>query len=314
MKLIIDTDMGIDDAVALLMALFYPDAQLQAITTVVGNVPVAQATHNAGVVLNVANAPATPIYQGCARPLLQYTPQHALDIHGSDGLGGAGHIQPSRPHRPEHAALALVRLARENVGRLTLLTLGPLTNVALAAKLDPHFIKNLHRLVIMGGAVSGRGNTSAVAEFNIAVDPEAAHIVFDACRRAQLSAELISWEATLAHAIAADAWQKIIAGDRPPAQFVQQMSAHIQLVMEAAGYADLLWPDPLAAAVALAPDIVRGHESRFIQVETDQGLARAQTIVDYRSRCEKVPNARIIQHVDMPQFEAMLQTCVGGAA
>ena len=93
MKYIIDTDMGIDDAVALLMVLAHPRAEIKAITSVLGNVPLAQATHNVGVVLDVAKAPATPIYQGCARPLLQQDPDDAVNVHGHDGLGGAGHAR-----------------------------------------------------------------------------------------------------------------------------------------------------------------------------------------------------------------------------
>lgn len=139
MRFVIDTDMGIDDAVALLMVLAQTGIQIQAITTVMGNVPLAQATHNTGVVLDVANAPPIPIYQGCAWPLLGHQPQHAHDVHGDDGLGGAGRAETGRIIEAEHAALALIRLVRQYPGELTLLTLGPLTNIALAIRLKPDF-------------------------------------------------------------------------------------------------------------------------------------------------------------------------------
>jgi purine nucleosidase len=307
MKLLIDTDVGIDDAVALLMALAQPDCELKAITTVVGNVSLAQATHNAGVVLDVANAPLIPIHRGCPRPLLQYRPDDATEFHGADGLGGAGQIQTKRTVESEHASLALIRLAREHSGELTLLTLGPLTNVALAVRLEPAFLGRLKRIVMMAGAVDGRGNTSPPAEFNISVDPEAAKIVFAACAAVGLPLTLISWEATLAHEVPFETWDSLIEGSTPTARFIQTMSVFAKDVMLAYGYAALLWPDPLAAAVALAPDIVLEQEGRFLDVETGSNLARGQTIVDYRRKSDRSPNVHIVRKVDMQKFHELLR-------
>jgi purine nucleosidase len=310
MRFIIDTDMGIDDAVALFMILAHPQARVEALTTVVGNVSLAQATHNAGMVLDVAQAPALPIFQGCARPLLQYSPKNAVSIFGPDGLGGAGRPETSRPVEPEHAALALIRLARQRPGQVTLLTLGPLTNVALAIRLDPHFLTNLKRVVMMGGAVDGRGNTSPPAEFNVAVDPEAATIVFEACSRARRQPQLISWETTLASGIPPVDWDKIIGGQSAIAAFVQQMTVHLKQVLVAVNGPELLWPDPLAAAVALVPDIVINQEPRFIAVEYGHNLARGQTIVDYRPASESTPNAQIVRAVNLQRFKELLRLAV----
>lgn len=307
MKLLIDTDVGIDDAVALLMALAQPDCDIKALTAVMGNVPLAQATHNAGVVLDIAGAPLIPLYQGCARPLLQYQPDDAVDVHGSDGLGGAGQAQTTRTIESEPASLALIRLAREYPGELTLLTLGPLTNVALAVRLDPAFLGRLKRFVMMAGAVDGRGNTSPPAEFNISVDPEAAKIVFAACASAGVPITLVSWEATLAHPISFETWDNLIAGSTPTAQFLQKMSIFAKDVMLAYGYDTLLWPDPLAAAVALVPEIVLEQECRFLDVEAGPNLARGQTIVDYRRRSDRSPSVHIVRTVDRQQFHKLLR-------
>ena len=307
MNLIIDTDMGIDDAVALLMVLAHPKAKIKAITSVLGNVSLAQATHNVGVVLDVAGAPPFPIYRGCARPLLQYEPEDAVSVHGADGLGGAGKPETTRTFAAEHASLALIRLARQNPGELTLLTLGPLTNIALAIRLDPNFPKNLKNLVIMGGAVDGRGNTTVPTEFNIGVDPEAAKIVFDVCREVPGGTWLVPWETSLTEAISFADWDGIIEGNCPVAQFLQQMTVHIKQVMAALEFPVSIWPDPLAAAVALSPKIVSDEELRFVDVEIGSGLARGQTIVDYRGGSDTSPNARIVRGIDRRKFKELLQ-------
>lgn len=310
MKLIVDTDAGIDDAVALLMLLAQPDIHLLAITTVVGNVSLVQATQNVKTILDITNAPATPIYRGCARPLLRYTALDAMDIHGDDGLGGAGRSDSARSVEAEPASLALLRLARQYTGRLTLLTLGPLTNIALAIRLDPAFLTRFDRIVMMAGAVDVRGNTSAAAEFNIAVDPEAAHIVFDACHRTGVTVQLISWEATLAHPLTPEAWANIIAGNSPVARMAQTMTVFLNERRVAYNEPYILWPDPLAAAVVCRPEIILSQEARSIKVETGHSLTRGQTLVDYRRRPDKPPNAQIIRQVDDQQFRGLLKMAV----
>jgi len=310
MKLIIDTDMGIDDALALLMALAHPETEIEALTTVVGNVPLAQATLNTGVVLDIAEAPLIPIYRGCARPLMQNDPLHALDVHATDGLGGVGRAETTRLIEAEHAALALTRLAREQSGALTLLTLGPLTNIALAIRLDPDFLTHFERVVMMAAAVDGRGNTSPSAEFNIAVDPEAAKIVFDACQAVADRVWLVSWEASLRHATPFADWRKMIEGNSAILQFVQGMSAYIEQAMAQWGSTTIPWADPLAAAVALRPDIVTDSDRRPITVETGHNLARGQTIVDYRPRSQSPATANIVRSVDEQKFHELLRLVV----
>jgi purine nucleosidase len=317
MRFLVDTDVGIDDAVALLMLLSHPAVELMAITTVMGNVPLFQATQNVKTILDIAQAPPVPIYPGCARPLLQYAPHDAKVVHGEDGLGGMGRPGADRRVETEHASLALIRLAAQYPGQLTLLTLGPLTNIALAIYLDPRFLKNLKRLVVMGGAIDGRGNTTPPTEFNIGVDPEAAKIVFEACTRIGLQVELISWEATLAHPTPAEVWDNLIVGERPVARFLQGITRYLKERMKTNGRKVFLWPDPLAAAVALAPEIVLTQEARFVEVEAGYNLARGQTLVDYRTSGNRPANALLIRAVELPEFYGLLQLVVqlpkGGA-
>jgi len=303
MKLIIDTDAGIDDAVAILMALNHPQTTLLALTTVMGNISLEQATHNTGVILDVANAPAIPVYRGCGRPLLQYAPLDAAIIHGADGLGGAS-VPTTRSIQPEAASLALVRLVRENPGQITLVTLGPLTNIALAMRLAPDFLTNLNQLVIMGGSIDGRGNTTPAAEFNLLVDPEAAAAVFEACHRAHLEPLVVSWETTLTHAIPMPDWDNLIAGVSPVAQFLQKMTDHLKRIWD---FGSVLWPDPLAMAVALEPDLIIEQEARHVTVAYGHTPARGHTIVDYRMAADvQHPNARLVRKVNLPAFQTLL--------
>ncbi len=307
MKVIVDTDAGIDDAIALLMTLAHPAAEVLAVTTVMGNVSLEQATHNTGVILDVAAAPDIPIFKGCARPLLQCVPPDAVSVHGADGLGGAGRPTTTRVPYSEPAGLALARLAREHPGQITLVTLGPLTNVALAIQLDADFLVNLGQLVIMGGSIDGRGNTTPAAEFNFLVDPEAAAFVFAACHRARIEAVLVSWETTLAHPVPLTSWDSLITGAAPVAQFVQQMTGHVKRTWRSS---NVFWPDPLAVAVALAPEIIGEQERRLVAVEPARVASRGHTIVDYRFGPESAPNARLVRKVDGVKFQNLLQQAV----
>ncbi|MCB0211002.1 MAG: nucleoside hydrolase [Anaerolineae bacterium] len=310
MRLIIDTDGGIDDAIALLMVLAHPNTTLEAVTTVFGNVPLAQATQNVKTILDIAQAPSLPIYSGCAQPLLRYQALDAKDVHGDDGLGGASRTESARPTQAEPAALALIRLAKTYSGQLDLLTLGPLTNLAVAVRLEPDIFSYFNRIVLMAGAVDTRGNTSAAAEFNIMVDPESAHIVFTALQKSYIQPQLISWEATLAHPLTPEEWTHLTEGEAPVAQFVQQMNIHLLDLRLAYKEPHILWPDPLAAAVLCEPNIVLEQELRFIDVETGHTITRGQTLVDYRRLSNQRPNAHIIRRVDKQLFRQLLRMAV----
>ncbi|NUT40093.1 MAG: nucleoside hydrolase, partial [Thermoactinospora sp.] len=179
MRLVIDTDTGSDDAVALLMAARDPGATIEAVTAVAGNVPLPVATRNALITLELAGSGEVPVHAGCARPLLRplATAQH---VHGADGMSGAPLPDPVGAPTGEHAVDALLRLARERGPELTLVTLGPMTNVAAALVRDRHLLRRFRRTYCMAGAADACGNITASAEFNVWADPEAAAIVCDA--------------------------------------------------------------------------------------------------------------------------------------
>src|SRR4051794_327103 len=186
---LIDTDTASDDAVALIMALRHPDVNVAAIAVVAGNVPVEQATRNALYVAELCGRHDVPVHAGAARPLVR-EPEHAHWFHGRDGLGDQNYPPPTSCCRTEHASDAIIETIRRHPG-LTLVTLGPLTNVALALSRAPQIAPQIGRCVIMGGNPCCEGNVTPAAEYNIWVDPEAARIVL---RSGMPAIELIGWQ------------------------------------------------------------------------------------------------------------------------
>jgi purine nucleosidase len=175
-RLIIDCDPGVDDAIALLMALASPSLELIAITTVAGNVPVETTCSNARRICELARCLHTPIYAGCPRPLVR-SPIFAAEVHGEDGLGGVALPDSQVKRQSDHAVDVLIRLCRSSQQTpLTIAALGPLTNLAVALVKAPDIVRGIEQIVMMGGAVAG-GNITPFAEFNCYADPHAAHVV-----------------------------------------------------------------------------------------------------------------------------------------
>jgi purine nucleosidase len=304
-QLLIDTDPGVDDALAILMA--HAHADMAGLSIVAGNVGLGHTVRNARTLIDLLGV-ATPVFAGCATALVRAPEEDAAFVHGQDGFGDIGFPEPVAPLSDEPAALALLRLTRERPGELTLVALGPLTNLALALRLDPTLPERVARLVVMGGAVTGHGNTGKVpAEFNIGFDPEAAHVVFEAFP----SFDLVDWEATLRHAFddaEFDDW--LAAGDRRADFFGQ-------IVAAARGYnakhdrCGVIAADALAMAVALDPGIVTRRETRAVAVELDGRLTRGATVVDWASRLGQPARANIVLEVDQARFAAMVRRALG---
>jgi purine nucleosidase len=291
-SLIIDTDAGVDDAIAIMMALKHPNTQVVGITTVNGNVNVDQVTDNVCLILDQVNG-EVPVYKGCHRPLFA-AQSSAESIHGSDGLGDVSvkYLPTQRKPEMEHAALALIRFAREHAGNFTLLTLGPLTNLALAIRIDPNIVDNIPRLVVMGGAVEGRGNATPSAEFNIFADPEAAAIVFEA---GFSEIWLLSWETTLKYPLFWEQYERLVSHAAPIGEFFRDISAFTaQALREGFGAPGFLLPDPLAAAVALAPEIVFEAPYLPVSVVTNGKQARGMTSVDWVNQTGEPANVHVV--------------------
>ena len=304
--LYIETDPGVDDALALLMAFDSPAHEVVGLGIAAGNVGLEHTVRNALKLCEVANRNDVPVFAGCASPLLHPAPD-AANVHGQDGFGDVGYQAVARAADAEHAALALLRLSHAHAGRLLVVALGPLTNLALALKLDPTLPERIARLVAMGGAVTGHGNITPAAEFNVYFDPEAAHIVFGAFARFDLS----DWEATVRHGMAhadIDAW---VAADSPRARFYDAISAHTR--RWAAQRRGELWhsADALAMAWALAPEGASRVEQRPLAVDIAHGVARGLTAVDWDRRGGAADNARILLDYDRAAFEARVRAALG---
>jgi purine nucleosidase len=200
----------------------------------------------------------------------------------------------------------MLRLSHERPGELTFVMLGPLTNLALALQLDPSLPQRVKRLVVMGGAVTGVGNTSVAAEFNIAFDPESAHIVFS--RWPQF--ELVDWEAVLEHPLAHADVDRWLAADTVRARFYDAISRQTRLWSLDRNASHWHSADPLAVAVAIAPEGILETEERPVAIELDGRLTRGATIVDWKRRGGQPDNARILRRYDQQRFEAMLEAAL----
>ena len=305
-RVIIDTDPGVDDAQAILMAAAHPTCKIEAILAVAGNVGFEHTLRNALILTEVVKQDI-PVYPGCDQPLL-YFQEDAAFSHGNDGLGDVGLVPQRHQAETEHAVAALIRMVNESPGELTLAAIGPLTNVAIALKLDPTLPHKLKRLVVMGGAVTGHGNTSSVtAEFNIYFDPEAAHIVFTAWEEAGLIIDVIDWEATMRHGFPKEVVHRWLAMDTPKAQFFKKITVKGRERTQALGRKTMYAADPLALAVLLEPNIVTEAEQHHLAVSMSDTVTRGQTVVDWKDRLGKPANANIVLAVDDERFQALME-------
>lgn len=282
-KLILDTDGGVDDAQALLM-LIAAGRTPDAITTVFGNVGLEAATRNILATLAVVGA-KTPVHTGAGRPLTQAIID-AKYIHGEDGLGGA----PRPLHTAEIAgddAIGFLRQTFRDAGnkgeKVDILMIGPLTNLALALRLEPSIINGIGQLTIMGATVYGRGNTTPAAEFNIYADPEAASVVFSA----DIETVVIPWEPCVSHDMkgpAVDAMFETVA-EGPEKAFSLALAKHARHTNESYGGGDTFrFVDPLAAAVVIDPTVVTKSLRASMDVALAPGIARGMTLVDPSGR------------------------------
>jgi len=304
MNLLIDTDPGVDDALAILMA--HAHANVLGLSIAAGNVGLAHTVRNALKLVETIGAD-TPVFAGCATPLV-LPAEDAAFVHGADGFGDSGYAPSSRRAESEAAALAILRLSRAQAGKLVLVAIAPLTNLALALKLDPTLPQRVAKLVIMGGAVTGRGNTQrAPTEFNIGFDPEAAHVVFSSFPQFTL----VDWEATLRHGIAFERMQAWLDADNARARFYKSISRKTHAWSRERGRPNLLVADALAMAVALQADIVTRTEERHVAIELNGTHTRGATVVDWESRLGLAANARIVLDVDQARFEALVAAALG---
>ncbi|VXC19548.1 Inosine-uridine preferring nucleoside hydrolase [Arthrobacter sp. 9AX] len=294
--LLIDTDPGLDDAHALAMALTRLPAEEVIVTTVAGNTGLDAVTRNAAWILGML-APEVRLYAGAAAPLLGQ-PVEAVHIHGEDGLMNMKRV-PRRPVPVQevHAAQAIVQAAREHGKDLTIVALGPLTNVALALQLEPKLPQLIDRIVVMGGSPAGFGNASPNAEFNVFADPVAADIVFERMH----NVTLITWDLSLQTRFSRDEIESFWVSKNAASDLLRGL--HEQRISLDSGYAqsrDFGRADPLAMAVALDSGVIRRSAGHRIRVGYDGGLAHGATVVDWRNETTGRDQLELVLDLDRP--------------
>lgn len=272
---LIDTDTASDDAVALIMALRAPEVRVVAITTVAGNVPVMQATRNALYTIQLCGA-NVPVYVGADKPLLRAY-QNATWFHGRDGLGDHDYPAPRQSPAAGYAVDAIIETIEANPG-IVLVTLGPMTNVAMALAKKPEIAAQVSRCVVMGGAPCCEGNVTPAAEYNIWVDPEAARMVM----LSELPIELVGWQLSRGDAVIHEHdVARILAFNTALANFAVECNSHARRAYKVqTGEDGICLPDPVAMSIALDPTIGTEWSEHYLDVETQSELTRGMTVVD----------------------------------
>lgn len=316
--LVIDTDTAQDDCVALLVGLLDPGADLRAITMVAGNVGFDRQVANAWMTLAVAGRLGeVPVHLGCRRPLMREWVS-AEEVHG-DGVGGLSMDDAGCEPEAEHAVDALIRLAREAAGELTIVAIGPLTNIAAAIIKDPGFVAHVKRLVVMGGSNNARGNITAAAEFNLYVDPEAGRVV---CEAGFADLVFVPWAPlTLRDATFSRGQLAQIADlGTPLATFFTRIVAPTLAFDEAVGIPGSTHPDSLSAAIVLHPELVTAAGPYHVAVDTASELTRGYSAMSWQGPGAPaeavtvhglVPNATVIEGVDAEGFFAYVRGLLG---
>jgi inosine-uridine nucleoside N-ribohydrolase len=272
---LIDTDTASDDAVALIMALRHPGVEVVGITTVAGNVEVRQASRNALYTAELC-ASSVPVFTGAEKPLKR---EHSSAdwFHGRDGLGDHGYPAPRRGPEKKGATEAIVELIEAHPG-IVMVTLGPLTNVALALGKRPEIAKKVSRCVVMGGAPCCEGNVTPAAEYNIWCDPEAARVV----ARSAMPVEIVGWHLCRGEAVLnLKEIEKVMGFGTAVGKFAIECNSRAQEAFHVqTGEHGISLPDPVAMAVALDGSVVTSESEHFWDVETESELTRGMTVVD----------------------------------
>lgn len=300
-KIIIDTDPGQDDAVAILLALASPELEVLGITAVAGNVPLPLTLRNARVVCELAGRADLPVFAGCAAPLDRplVTAEY---VHGATGLDGIDLPEPTMPVQPGHAADFIVEtLRREAAGTVTLVPIGPLTTIAEAFRRAPDIIPRVGRIVMMGGAYFEVGNVTPAAEFNIYVDPTAAAEVFAA------GVDLVILPLDVTHrALTSRSWAEAVRATGPVGAAVASWTDFFERYdREKYGHAGAPLHDPCAIAWLIAPELFSGRRIN-VEIETEGRFTTGMTVADWWGVSGRTPNALFIRDVQADRLFALL--------
>jgi len=303
----IDTDTASDDVVALIIALKHPDVEVVGMSIVAGNVPLDMAVQNALITVERCGA-RTPVHAGAARPLSRPL-ESAQYVHGNDGMGDIGLDLRGRVPTSHDGIGAMIEAFRANPGQIELVTLGPLTNVAVAVRSEASFVTWVKRCVCMAGTGVLPGNVTPLSEFNVWADPEAAHVVYNS----GLRIEMVGWDVSWQDAVIMDDFAAELRALSPLAEFAIDIQRHVRefchSVTKIKGFD---FPDPIAMCVAIDDSIVTKEETRYVDVILGENDARGQTMVDWLGVTKKPANTRVVLRADQAKFKDMLRAALRG--
>ncbi len=300
--IIIDTDPGQDDAIAILAALASPELEVLGVTAVAGNVPLDLTARNALILVELSGRPDVPVFAGCDRPLRRdlVTAEH---VHGKTGIDGADLPDPVAPLQPQHAVDWMIEtLLAAGEREITVCPVGPMTNVATVLETAPEAAKHIREIVCMGGGFFGGGNTTPTAEFNVFVDPDAAQIVL------HCGAPVTMLPLDVTHkALMTDAWINQVRGlgTRTGAAAAGMLDFYERYDVDKYGTTGGPLHDPNVIAYLLRPDLYDGRHCN-VEVETQSPLTMGMTVVDWWDVTDRPPNCQFITEVDSSGFYALL--------
>jgi len=297
-RIIIDTDPGVDDSMAILLAFNSPEIQIEGLTTVFGNTEVAITTKNALRLVELVGRPDVPVAAGAAKPLMRPFTGDGWVVHGRNGLGEVDYPEPKGQPDPRRAAQFIVETVMANPGEITLVPVGPLTNIALAATLEPRIVELVQGVVLMGGAATVPGNVSAVAEANIHNDPEAANIVFNA----GWPVTMVGLDVTTKTIMSPEYMERLRSANNRYTDFIYAISRHYagfyKKGREVEGFHV---HDSSAIAYVIDPTLFTTRHV-YVDVEYHSPYYYGQTVADWRGRHELAPNTHVCVDVQSDRF------------
>ncbi|XP_063237953.1 nucleoside hydrolase-like isoform X2 [Bacillus rossius redtenbacheri] len=312
-RLVVDVDVGSDDAMGLMVVAAAErkgSARLLGVTCVHGNTDLDHVCANALKTLHTIGRLDVPVYRGAHASLVD-TMKRAEDIHGGDGFGdfeyeGAPDVETHL--QKEHAVLYLTRVVRETPGSITLLCLGPLTNIALAIRMDKDFCTNVKEIIIMGGNVEGIGNVTAAAEFNFHCDPEAAYITV---HNMKCPVTILPWETAFNHCALPYEWRINTLGslDSPQSRLMSKVEAPMLTTLRYGRWARC---DPIAAAIAVDPSVAVEEARLHATVELHGTATRGAFVVDHLDKLGLQPNVTIVKRVDVELYKKIMIDAFSG--
>jgi purine nucleosidase len=296
-KILFDTDPGIDDACAILLALASPEISVEGLSIVHGNCSLEQATTNALSVLELGNASQIPVAKGCDLPLVQPS-LLAPETHGDSGLGYAKLPEPRARPIGQHAIDFLIEKILSSPGEITLVAIGPLTDVALAIRQEPRLVEAIKELIIMGGAIRYEGNTTALAEFNTYADPHAAHIVY----HSGVPITLVPLDVTYQCILTPVDVRRLQEIDSPITTFIADATRfYMEFHDEYQKIEGCVINDPLALALTFAPELCT-YQELPVDVDLSGGIAMGKTVADFYNYGKKPANMRVALSVEARRF------------